>query len=275
MKKALLYFELLVVIVVVFLIHNHTIKGYQPTSRGIALIIIGAAIGISSTLFQGYFKKVIAEPGIMGISSGAALGAVIALKAGADFGSYQGMVTSIFFALITFYIFYFIKNKFLINGILLTATLSLIIILLTLNDKHNGLFWTLGSFTELNKVHVKAFAPLVEVGIITSFLIARRIKNNSPITTFFVALGASFLIGPFTNVTGALIGFGLFIPAITRKMVKGDTRKVLSYAALIGPILLLLIDILISDLNNVSVSVIAVTIAALLPRTGKEQPQSE
>jgi iron complex transport system permease protein len=269
MKKALLYFELLVVIVVVFLIHNHTIKGYQPTSRGIALIIIGAAIGISSTLFQGYFKKVIAEPGIMGISSGAALGAVIALKAGADFGSYQGMVTSIFFALITFYIFYFIKNKFLINGILLTATLSLIIILLTLNDKHNGLFWTLGSFTELNKVHVKAFAPLVEVGIITSFLIARRIKNNSPITTFFVALG------PFTNVTGALIGFGLFIPAITRKMVKGDTRKVLSYAALIGPILLLTIDILISDLNNVSVSVIAVTIAALLPRTGKEQPQSE
>ena len=78
-----------------------------------------------------------------------------------------------------------------------------------------------------------------------------------------------------TNVTGALIGFGLFIPAITRKLVKGDTRKVLSYAALIGPILLLTIDILISDLNNVSVSVIAVTIAALLPRTGKEQPQSE
>ena len=179
MKKALLYFELLVVIVVVFLIHNHTIKGYQPTSRGIALIIIGAAIGISSTLFQGYFKKVIAEPGIMGISSGAALGAVIALKAGADFGSYQGMVTSIFFALITFYIFYFIKNKFLINGILLTATLSLIIILLTLNDEHNGLFWTLGSFTELNKVHVKAFAPLVEVGIITSFFITRRIDRKS------------------------------------------------------------------------------------------------
>ena len=275
MKRALLYFELLIVLVIVFLIHNHVIKGFQPTSRGIGVIIIGAALGISSTIFQGYFKKVIAEPGIMGISTGATLGAVIAIKSGAEFGSYQGIATSILFGLISFYIFDLIKNRFLINGLILTLILSIPIVLLTLNEKHNPLFWTLGSFTELNKVHVKKFAPIVEIGIITSFFIARKIKDNSPKVKFFVALGAAFLIGPFTNVTGAVIGFGLFIPAITRKLIKGDTRRTLSYAALVGPILLLLIDILISHLNNVSASVIAISIAAVLPRSGKEQPQSE
>ena len=88
MKRAILYLELLIALVAIFLIHNHSINAYQPTSRGIGLIIIGAALGVSATLLQGFFQDTYSDVGLLGISSGATIGASIALLSGAKLGSY-------------------------------------------------------------------------------------------------------------------------------------------------------------------------------------------
>ena len=274
MKRALLYLQLLIALVAVFLIHNHSIKAYQPTSRGIGLIIIGAALGVSATLLQGFFQDSYSDVGLLGISSGATVGALFALLSGAKLGSYLGITLSIIFAFISFYKYLWIKARFRFGGIYLLAAFSILIFLLSLKKSPNSIFWIFGSFTELNKIHVRTFAPFVEVGIITSFFVARKLVLNKSRTTFFVALGVAFLIGPFTNVTGAIIGFGAFIPYLTKKLITGDTRRILSYAALVGPILLLLLDIAINHLNEISISVISLLLFLALSRFSKHQPQS-
>jgi iron complex transport system permease protein len=273
-RRALLYFGLLTILTAIFLIHNHSITAEQPTSRGIGIIIIGAALGVTATLLQGFYGNKIADPGLMGLTTGAAIGSVIAIKIGNEFGSRIGILFSVFFALVAFYIFDWAKNKFVTTGILLTLILSTPLILLNKNSHPDGLFWILGSFQELNKIHVKVFAPFVEVGIITSFFIARKITKKSTSIKFFVAIGSAFLIGPFVNVTGAIIGFGIFIPHLTRVLIKGDTRRVLSYAALTSPIILLVVDILINKLNEISVTVIALVLTLVLSRFCKQKSNS-
>lgn len=158
---------------------------------------------------------------------------------------------------------------------MLTFILSTPILFLTKNSQHDSTFWLLGSFTELNKHHVKVFAPFVEVGIITSFFVARKILNESNVVKLFVAIGSAFLIGPWVNVTGAILGFGIFIPFITKRLIKGDTRRVLSYAALTGPIILIILDVLINKLNDISVSVITLAFSLLLSLFGKKQAQRQ
>ena len=274
-KRALLYFSLLLILSAIFIVHNHSIQAIQPTSRGIGLIIIGAGLGITATLFQGFYKNVIADSGLMGLTTGAALGSIVSLKLGNEFGSRVGILISVLFAFITFYIFDFLKNRFFINGILLTFILSTPIIFLTRNTSHDSTFWLLGSFSELNKHHVKVFAPFVEIGIITSFFVARKILSTSKNVKLFVGIGSAFLIGPWVNVSGAIIGFGVFIPYLTRLLIKGDTRRVLSYAALTAPIILLALDIAINRLNDVSVSAIALVFTLLLSWFGKKQANSQ
>jgi iron complex transport system permease protein len=273
-KRALLYFGLLSILTAIFILHNHIIDAYQPTSRGIGLIIIGAALGVSATLFQGFYGNDYADSGLMGLTTGAALGSLISLQLGNEFGTRSGIVFSVLGALITFYIFDWIKKRFFVNGILLTFILSTPIIFLAKNSEHDGTFWMLGSFQELTKHHVKVFAPFVEVGIITSFFVARHILKKNARIKLFVGIGAAFLIGPWVNVTGAILGFGAFIPYLTRKLIKGDTRRVLSYAALTAPILLIAIDILINILNEISVSVITLSLALLLSRFSKQEANS-
>lgn len=275
MKRALLYLELLVILTAIFLLHNHTTSAYQPTSRGIGVMIIGAALGISSTLLQGFYRNTIADVGLMGIATAAALGSVTSISLGNEFGSRIGLFISVLFAFAGFYLFSFIKNKFLINGVLLTLILSTPILLITQNKEHDGLFWILGSFSELNKLNVKHFAPFVEVGLITSFFVARKVLSNSNLVKLFVGIGTAFLIGSFVNVTGVIIGFGLYIPYLTQKLIKGDTRRVLSYSALTGPILLLVVDMVVNHLNEVSVTVITMLLAILLSWFSKKQAKSQ
>ena len=109
----------------------------------------------------------------------------------------------------------------------------------------------------------------------SSDLVARHILNKNAQIKLFVGLGAAFLIGPWVNVTGAILGFGIFIPYLTRKLIKGDTRRVLSYAALTAPILLIALDILINLLNEISVSVITLIVALLLSRFSKQEAYSQ
>lgn len=102
MKRALLYFGLLTILSAIFILHNHIISAPQPTSRGIGLIIIGAALGITATLFQGYFKNNLADSGLMGLTTGAALGSIISLRIGNEFGSRDGIMISVFFCIYNF-----------------------------------------------------------------------------------------------------------------------------------------------------------------------------
>ena len=192
MKRALLYLELLVILTAIFLIHNHTTSAYQPTSRGIGVMIIGAALGISSTLLQGFHRNKIADVGLMGIATAGALGSVVSIALGNEFGSRVGLFISVLFALAGYYIFTFIKARYLVNGVLLTLILSTPILLMAQNKKPDGLFWVLGSFTELNKLNVKHFAPFVEVGLITSFFVARKVLSNSNWVKLFVGVGTAF-----------------------------------------------------------------------------------
>ena len=274
MKRALLYFGLLGILTAIFLIHNHSISAYQPTSRGIGLIIIGAAIAIASTALQGYFQNTLADPGLVGLMAGASLGSVLGISMGFKFGSRFNILIAVLFTFMTFYIFEYLKNRFLLNGFLLSLILATPTILIARRGTHDFLFWSLGSFKDLDKINVKTFAPFVEVGIITSFFVARKIGTTKNIK-IWLAVGLAFLIGPFVSVAGAIYGFGIFIPKLTSKLIDGDTRRILSYSALVGPIILLLLDIAINNLKEISVSVITLGFALLLSRFSKEQAQSK
>ena len=182
MRRALLYLGLLTILTGTFLLHNHSITAFQPTSRGIGLIVIGAALGISSTLLQGFYKNLNADPGFMGITTGSVLGAILGIHLGFQFGSRIGILIAVGFALIFFYIFDWASKSFLTNGILITLIFSTFILLLTERAKLDGTYWTLGSFKELDKRTLGQLLLNLKVDKVVESLQSNEETTNSTIS---------------------------------------------------------------------------------------------
>jgi len=238
-------------------------------SRSILALIVGAALGASGAAFQGIFGNPLADPHVIGTSSGSSLGAVIAIVLGFNF-SIPGVsaigICAFLGGFIAAALAYAIAHAsrqsaiaILLSGSVLgTLFSSLVSLMLTLNDHRltNAYFWILGGFSGKGWSSVFVSAPSVLIAIIILSVFGRVIDILSLGDEEAKALGVNpvssrILIGLFATlatsasvaVSGAIGFIGLVSPHICRYFVGARNRLLIPASALTGAFLVLGADI--------------------------------
>ncbi len=234
--------------------------------RALGAIIIGAGLGIAGAIAQGIFRNPLAEPTLIGLSSGATLGTIAIIASGASgFGTRMNVVSAVTAALLTALLVQWLApNKgfgFLLTGIAVSAILTAAAGLLITMSPKPGIqslsFWNFGSLSLLNNATVGLIAPHVETGIIIAFFVSRRLDIyslgehsshymgvNPKRLRLWAVIALAFLIGASVSAVGSIAFLGLLVPHIVRLMIGPAHRRLLSLSGFVGAIVLLIADLL-------------------------------
>jgi iron complex transport system permease protein len=235
--------------------------------RAVLACLAGAALGLSGAVLQGFTRNPLAEPGLLGVSGGAALGAVIAIYFGvASVFEYaaplMGLVGALAASALTFALG---RNGGTVTFVLAGAAVSglsgaLIAVALNLAPSPYAAYeimtWLMGSLTDQSWHHVILVLPFVSVGCVMLLWTAKGLDAlslgeiqaqslgvNLKQLRVLVIFGTAFAVGATTAVTGAIGFIGLVAPHLIRPLVTARPRQILVPAAILGALLLLLADI--------------------------------
>lgn len=234
--------------------------------RAIESAIVGMGLSVVGTFFQGLLRNPMADPYVLGVSSGAAFGATIAIILGFGiFGlSFMAFITS----LMTVFFVYTISKTgtrvsmttMLLAGIAISAFMSAIISLMMLlnHDEFSRIvFWTMGGFSLINWNSVVFTTPIIVIGsfvmyvfsrdvnaILTGEEVAEHLGVNTELVKKIILITGSLVTATAVSV-GGIIGFvGLIVPHISRLIVGPDNRILVPFSAISGAIFLTFADLL-------------------------------
>ncbi len=234
--------------------------------RALGAIIIGAGLGIAGAIAQGIFRNPLAEPTLIGLSSGATLGTIAIIASGsAGFATRMKVVSAVTAALLTALLVQWLApNKgfgFLLTGIAVSAILMAAAGLLITMSSKPGIqsisFWNFGSLSLLNNSTVGLIAPYVETGIIAAFFVSRRLDIyslgdhsshylgvNPKRLRLWAVIALALLIGASVSAVGSIAFLGLLVPHIVRLMIGPAHRRLVSLSGFVGAVVLLIADLL-------------------------------
>jgi iron complex transport system permease protein len=234
--------------------------------RAMGALLVGAALGVAGAIAQGIFRNPLAEPALIGLTSGATLGTIAVISTGvAEFGSRTNVESAILFGALSAFLIYFLAPQkgfgFLITGIAISATLTAIAgVMISISSKPGVQaisFWNFGSLALLNSQIIKVIAPFIEVGFILALFVSRKLDIyslgdnsarfmgiNPKAVRVWAIITLAFLIGPSVSAVGAIAFVGLLVPHIVRLLIGPSHRKMVGLSAIIGADLLLLADLL-------------------------------
>lgn len=235
--------------------------------RAILGLAIGFTLGLSGAVLQGFLRNPLAEPGLIGVSGMAALGAVIlfylglagntlfALPAGALIGALVAVLLLLALAA---------RSESSLTLILAGVALSSLagaVTSLVLNLSPNPfasyeiIFWLLGSLKDRSMEHVWLALPLMLCGWLLIGFAGRAINALSlgeetaasmgihlPRARLVIVLGVAFGVGAATAVAGAIGFIGLVVPHLLRPLTDGMPSRLLLPSGLGGAALLLAAD---------------------------------
>jgi iron complex transport system permease protein len=246
--------------------------------RVIAAMLVGAALAVAGTAFQGLFRNPLVSPDILGASSGAALGAVTGIYL--SLGVFAIQLVAFVGGLIAVAIVYVIGASVRSRDPILVLVLTGVVVgslfgagvglVKYLADPYNQLpamtFWLLGS---LSATGIADLLPLFgPVALGAAVLIALRWRMNvmslpeeearalgvatGPLRIAIVA--AATLVTSASVATAGIIGWvGLVVPHLARSLVGPDFARLLPAAAILGGGYLLLIDTLARTMAQVEI----------------------
>ncbi len=238
--------------------------------RIVLAVIVGAALACSGAVFQGLLRNPLADPYILGISSGAGLGVVIAVISGFSWTLWGRSPIAVFAfvgALGTVWLVWLIGRlagrsnvtSLLLAGVVVNAFFSAIIMFLTSIAKSDQvfstIFWLMGNMTEEQFRVLWLSGGFVIAGIIALFYISPQLNiisfgqddarsmgvNTVAIQTIAFAVAAA-ITAVAVSLSG-LIGFvGLIVPHGVRLVFGPDHRQLLPLSAIVGAIFLVVCD---------------------------------
>ena len=236
--------------------------------RIIMSVFAGAALTLCGAIFQSIFRNPVCDPYILGISSGASIGAALAFILGLDF--YLFGVTS--FALVTAFLtlllmlgitqFSNIKSTYimLLAGISLNFLMaSVLTLLMVMNhqEMQKILFWTMGSFATVSYYDLSFFIPIFLIVVFFIFLLskdlnimqlgdaqAQSLGVNTQKVTYTTLLLSSVLIAATVSICGVIGFIGLIIPHLARIIWGNSTKSLFAFSMLLGAIFMLIADTL-------------------------------
>ncbi|MFC8515699.1 FecCD family ABC transporter permease [Streptomyces sp. NPDC057257] len=237
--------------------------------RIVLALLVGASLGCAGALMQGVFGNPLAEPGVIGISSGAAVGAVGAIAFGLDFlGTWTVSAFAFASALATVLLVYAMSRSggrtevvtLILTGIAVNAFAGALIgLFLFFADTaavNQITFWQLGSLSQATWPKVLAVLPCAAIGLTVAPLYARRLDLLSlgerparhlgvEVERLRIALilVIALLTAAAVSVSG-IIGFvGLVVPHLLRMAAGPGHRFLIPASALLGALVLLAADL--------------------------------
>jgi iron complex transport system permease protein len=234
--------------------------------RTVLAVIVGAVLGLSGAVLQGFTRNPLAEPALLGVSTGAALGAVIAIYFGlAALSLVIGPVLGIIGAIGACALTFALGRNGTVALVLAGAAVSSLTaagIALALNfapspyAAYEIMSWLLGSLADKSWAQVYLVLPFAIVGAAMLALTGRALDAlslgeaqaqslgvNLTALAALVVGGTALSVGAITSVVGAIGFIGLVAPHLVRPFVDYSPRRVLLPAMLAGALLLLCSDI--------------------------------
>ena len=238
-------------------------------------VLIGAALAVSGLLMQGLFRNPLADPGLVGVSAGAGLGAVGIIVLGttalapltAFLGIYALQLASFAGGLVTTFILYRVATRagqtaiatMLLAGIALGAlagaVTGVMVYVATDSQLRDLTFWGLGSLSGANWTKVMASGPIIVVALFVAAFMGRGLNALTlgeataghlgiPVQRFkrVVVVAVAAATGASVAVSGGIGFVGIVVPHLLRLVIGPDHRYLLPATALLGASFLLLAD---------------------------------
>jgi iron complex transport system permease protein len=277
--------ELAIIIGAKFSGTTHTLPAAYDTvifqirgPRVLAAIVIGAALSGAGAVFQNMFRNPLVSPDILGVSSGAALGAVLAIFFSLPLLAIQGFAFA--GGLLAVALVYFIGNAvrghdpilaLILTGVVVgTLFGSCIALLKTLADPYNQLpaitFWLLGSLSSVSPMDLWIAIPLVLLGLVPIFLLRWRMNLLSLSDDEASALGvnvkwmrivivacATLITAAAVAISGIIGWIGLLIPHAARLIAGPEFSRLLPLSLALGACYLLAVDTLARTIAQIEI----------------------
>ncbi len=248
-----------------------TIVFQMRLARVILAALVGAGLAASGVVLQGLLVNPMADPYILGISQGAALGATSAMLSGVGIlalGIYAVPLVAFLGGLATSIIVYNLAkvgnrvqmSTLLLAGIAVGLFLSAItsyMMITSGQNVHQILFWMIGGFAGRSWDHIKVLLPYFIIGYTLMHLYARKLNvillGEEPAQHLgidvermkkILLVAATLTTASAVAVSGVIAFVGLIVPHAVRLMVGPDHRVLLPTAALTGAIFLIMADAL-------------------------------
>ena len=236
--------------------------------RVLMSVLVGAVLSACGAAYQSIFRNPLTDPYVLGVSSGASLGATVAILMGLDAVLWGVGGMALLSAQLTVAVIYRIASignrmhttTLLLTGVSLTLLISaLISFLMVLNHEKMDaiIFWTMGSFAHASWPDIVILAPVALAGIavvmwhsrdLNLLLVGSEEAQSMGVEVERVKrtlLIATTLMVAFAVSACGVIGFvGLIVPHAVRLVAGADNRRLLPYSILIGALFVLLCDTL-------------------------------
>jgi iron complex transport system permease protein len=252
--------------------NDHAVVRDERLPRTIIGLIGGAALGASGALMQGVTRNPIADPGLLGLNSGASLGVITAI-AGFGVSTVQGYLWFAFLgAAVAAVVVYGAASlgwegvtpvKLALVGAAFSATATSLITIVLLSDANtldDFRFWQVGSLanrtTTFFTTVVPFVLPFVAVGLLLALAsgrvlnalslgddVARSLGQDVARGRLLVVVAVVLLCGSAVSLVGPIAFVGLVVPHVARLLVGPDYRWIVGLSVLLGPVVLLVADV--------------------------------
>lgn len=251
--------------------------------RILASVIVGGALSMSGAAYQGVFKNPLVSPDFLGVSSGACIGAAVAilLSLSATYISIFAFVFGIMAVLITVAIPAMMGNRtnvmLVLSGIIVgTAMSSILGFIKYIADPNTQLasitYWTMGSFSYITLADLFAVLPIIVIpGVILILMAwwidvlsmgedeARTLGARVGLIRGITIICATLLTAGSVCIAGTISWVGLIVPHFGRMAVGPSNRKLLPMCALLGGLFMLAVDTLTRTIGTTEMPVSILT----------------
>lgn len=234
-------------------------------------VIVGAGLSLSGVGMQAFTKNPLADPYVLGISSGASAGAVMAVLTDKlnVFGIFAMPIGAFCGALITILLVYLLSStrngilpmKLILTGIAVSSLFGALTNYMIFNANNesgirNATFWMMGGLSGTKWVYLIVPAIVLVIAIIVFMLLSNALNTLLLGETTAITLGVNvksvrkivivvtaFLTGSIVAVSGSIGFVGLVIPHIVRTIVGTEHRKVIPVSCFIGALFIVWADV--------------------------------
>ena len=247
--------------------------------RILAACIVGIALSCAGCVYQGVFENPMAAPDFLGASSGAALGAALAIKLGMG----DSMITAMafFVSLLTICLVYMIGNRtrgnktvgLVLAGLMVSAlaqagTSFIKLVADQTNELPEITYWLMGSFTGIQGEDVLFAFIIILIGIIPLMLLRWKLNiltiGEQEASTMGVRVDAvravslvcaTLITAAAVSISGMIGWVGLVVPHFCRKIVGNNFKYLLPASILTGAFFLLMVDNVSRNLFEIEIPI--------------------